>query len=236
MISNYDDIKYDIKVDENQREFEINQFNGIIKLNILEKEKNCKFDNQDSLQTLGFNETQAATQVHENYSKTFRNNLDVRFDVMNKNFIRAIKRELKWIYLEFLKIKGCRNSKSSLIRNNELFVWELLENTSVRWAEIQQFSVDIFSKYVIVLTQFSKFKGINRDASEKEISNNVYSLLYSYSHTKFYNFISIPEIRVLILMFKERYSTSKLAALTSPYNLVAYKAHIETLLKQIKYN
>ena len=236
MISNYDDNKYEIKVDENQHEFEISQFNYIIKLNILEKEKNSKFDNQDSLQTLSLKETQAFNQAHENYSKTFRNNFDVRFDVMNKNFIRAIKREIRWIYLEFIKIKGRKNSKSSLVSNNELFVWELLENTSVRWAEIQQFRVDTFSKYVIVLTQFCKFKGINRDASAKEISSNVHSLLYSYSHTKFYNFISIPEIRVLILMIKERYSTSKLAALTSPYNHATYKAHIEKILRQIKYN
>ena len=122
MISNYEDSKYEIKDNENQREFEINKFNCIIKLNILEKEKNCKFDNQDSLQTLGFKETQAANQAHENYSKTFKNNLDVRFDVMNKNFIRAVKRELKCIYSEYLKNKGCRNSKSSPVSNNELFV------------------------------------------------------------------------------------------------------------------
>ena len=95
MISNYDDNKYEIKVDENQHEFEISQFNYIIKLNILEKEKNSKFDNQDSLQTLSLKETQAFNQAHENYSKTFKNNLDVRFDVMNKNFIRAIKREIR---------------------------------------------------------------------------------------------------------------------------------------------
>ena len=160
----------------------------------------------------------------------------MRFDVMNKNFIRAIKRELRCIHSDYFNNKNFSNSKSSLVSNNELFVWELLENTSVRWAEIQQFSVDIFSKYVIVFTQFCKFKGINRNASEKEISDKVYSLLYSYSHTKFYNFISIPEIRVLILMFKERYSTSKLAALTSPYNHATYKAHIEKILRHIKYN
>ena len=202
----------------------------------MKEEISNKFYHHDDILKSDSKESQIANLVHENHFKFFRNNLDVRFDVMNKNFIRAVKRELKCIYSEYLKNKGLRNSKYSLFNNNESFVWDLLENTSVRWADIQQFRVDTFSKYAIVLTQFCKFKGINHDPSAKEIADKVYSLLYSYSHTKFYNFISTPEIRVIILMLKERYSIGKLAALTSPYNHATYKAHIKSLFKQIKYN
>ena len=200
----------------------------------MKDEKSNKFDHH--IVKLDCKESQIANPDHENHFKTLRNNLEVRFDVMNKNFIRAVKRELRCIYLEYLKNKGVRNSKCSFVSNSELFIWDLLENTSVRWAEIQKFRVDIFSKYVIALTQFCKYKSINRDASAKEIADKVYSLLYFYSHTKFYKFVSTPEIRVLILMLKERYSIDKLAALTSPNNHATYKAHIKSLLKQIKYN
>ena len=235
MLNSYDESNSEIKIDEKQPDLKINQFNYICKPKVMEHEKNNGFDHHDILK-IDSKESQIANMVHENHFKTLRNNLEVRFDVMNKNFIRAVKRELRCIYSEYLKNKGLRNSKCSLVSNNELFVWDLLENTSVRWADIQQFRVGIFSKYVIALTQFCKYKGINRDASAKEIADKVYSLLYSYSHTKFYNFISTPEIRVLILMLKERYSTSKLAALTSPFNHATYKTHIKSLLKQIKYN
>ena len=116
ILNSYDDSKSGIEIDEKQSDF-----NFINKPNILDDEKSNKFDHHHDILKTDNKESQIANQVHENHFKTFRNSLDVRFDVMNKNFIRAVKRELKCIYSEYLKNKGLRNSKCSLVSNNESF-------------------------------------------------------------------------------------------------------------------
>ena len=158
MIDYYSESQSEIQVADNQSEFETNQFDFIIKPQILVERKYNKFDHQYDLQSFSYKETQITNQVHKNHFKAFRNNFKVRFEGINMNFIRAIKRELKYIHSEYFKNKCLWNSKSSLVSNNELFVWDLLENTSVRWADIKQFRVDTLSKYVIFLPSFANLK------------------------------------------------------------------------------
>ena len=122
MIDYYSNSQSEIQVANSQIELETNQFDFIIKSQVLIDKRDNKFDHQYDLQTFSYKETQIANQVHKNHFKAFRNNFKVRFDVMNKNFIRVIKRELKYIHSEYFKNKGLRNSKSSLVSNNELFV------------------------------------------------------------------------------------------------------------------
>ena len=47
--------------------------------------------------------------------------IELRYDIMNKNLIRAIKREYKAIYEDFIVKEGLKNTKSYLIKNTELF-------------------------------------------------------------------------------------------------------------------
>lgn len=73
---------------------------------------------------------------------------------MNKNFIRAIKRECKRIKSRFLDSRNLKNTKTSVAKNNELFVCHLLNHTSVRWADIADFDVKTLNSYVFALTQY----------------------------------------------------------------------------------
>ena len=71
------------------------------------------------------------TRYHKN--KSANGIINVRYDVMNKNFIRVVKRELKKLLDQFLKIQVCANLKNSYEDNNEIFAQYLLNNTSIQW-------------------------------------------------------------------------------------------------------
>ena len=153
---------------------------------------------------------------------------------MNKNFIRAIKREYKAFYDDFISKEGLKNTKSHLIKNTELFASELLANTSIRWWEVDGFNTETLRDYLMALTQYCMYKKIYVSKQGAEIREQVYNLLYSYSHVRFYDFISVPEIKVLILMLRERYSKREFASLATSSNLSAYESHIESIIRNIK--
>ena len=51
---------------------------------------------------------------------------DVRYDLMNKNFIRAVKREFSKIFDEFLRNYGLKDLKRSSYKNWKLFAYHLI--------------------------------------------------------------------------------------------------------------
>ena len=160
--------------------------------------------------------------------------IELRYDIMNKNFIRAIKREYKAIYNDFIANQGLKNTKSHLIRNTEFFISELLANTSINWCETNNFSVDILSVYTMALTQFFIFKKLSADKQSIKIREQVYDLLYPYSHERFYSFIGVPEIKVLILMLREKHSKRDFAKLVTFSNISTYETHIESIMRRIR--
>ena len=121
-------------------------------------------------------------------------------------------------------------------KNVELFACHLLKNTSVRWGDIKDFDVKTFSIYLMALVQYWKFKTLKIEREETEIADKVYSILYYYSHAKFYNFISISEVRVLILMIRERYNMKDFINLISSSNTIIYEAHIHSTMKIVQKN
>ena len=112
---------------------------------------------------------------------------------------------------------------------------ELLANTSIRWWEVDGFSTETLRDYLMALIQYCMYKKINVDMKSAEIREQVYSLLYSYSHVRFYEFISIPEIKVLILMLRERYSRREFANLATSSNILDYEFYIQSIMKNIKH-
>jgi hypothetical protein len=76
-------------------------------------------------------------------------------------------------------------------------------------------------------------KKILRDGDSKEKLDKVYSVLYSYSHVKFNEFMSIPEIKVLIKIIYERSGKESLIVGNSTLaaNKESYENHISRLLK-----
>ena len=144
--------------------------------------------------------------------------IDVRYDVMNKNFIRTVKRELKNLLNQFLKTKEIKNSKNSFDSNNEEFAEYLLENTSIQWREAEDFDINTFSAYLMALTQYCKFKNMRHRSKDISIKNQIFNLLYSYSHTRFYNFINTTEVRLLIQILKEKFGTIELIDMITSSN------------------
>lgn len=64
-----------------------------------------------------------------------RKNLAVRSDVMNKNIIRAIKRESKRMFDNFVELKKLSKTAAFFDQNVEEFVQYLFESTQIFLAE-----------------------------------------------------------------------------------------------------
>ena len=152
---------------------------------------------------------------------------------MNKNFIRAIKRELKRLLIQLTESELCNETKHSLDLSNELLASHLLENTSVQWRKIEDFSVDTFNSYLKALTKYCQFKNMRHNITERFIKDQVFNLLYSYSHTRFYSFINVPEIKVLIQILEEKYGIRGLIQLIDSSNNQSYENHLGSILKSI---
>ena len=153
---------------------------------------------------------------------------------MNKNFARAVKREYKRIFDEYLKSNDLGNSKYSLIENTRQFAQYLLDNTSVKWRKIIDFDRNIFITYLMSLTHYCKFKSLELNDDEKKIKEEIYSLLYSFTHIRFYNFIYGPEVRVLIIILKEILGMTSLLKATTKSKYSVYRVHISKLLNSLK--
>jgi len=79
-------------------------------------------------------------------------------------------------------------------------------------------------------------KKILRSGSAKDKLDKVYSVLYSYSHIKFNDFMATPEIRVIVNIICDKLGKANLiqnnAALSA--NREKYEAHINRLLRSFK--
>ena len=137
-------------------------------------------------------------KIHFHDQRKSSTTFEVRYNVMNKNFIRTVKRKCRSLLAQYLENKGIKNSNWFSVKNNEQLACYLLENTSVKWSEVRNFNLETFSTYLMALSQYCKFKNYNKSKKKKEINKQVYSLLYSYSHTRFYKFINVQEVKMII--------------------------------------
>ena len=161
--------------------------------------------------------------------------LETRYDVMNKNFIRLIKREIRKYFEEYLQTERLKNTANSHLKNCQLFALYLLESTSVEWGNIIDFNIKTFRVYLMALTNYCKLKRLAQTAEEIKIKEKVFNLLYSFSHTRFYSFIQTPEIRFLILIIKERYTMDEFINQICHSHYSSYRSHISSLFKIIRH-
>lgn len=164
----------------------------------------------------------------------WRQMLSLRHDVMNKNLFRALRREWKVMFDTFLNSSNLVLSKKQkvFLPNLEQFAEHLLSETTVRWEQLSDFNTKDFETYLGILTNYWAMKKL-RNGREREKLDKVYSVLYSYSHIKFNEFISIPEIKALVMIIWEKQGIQSLiqsnGALSA--NKEKYEAHIGKLLK-----
>ena len=117
------------------------------------------------LRSLSFKTSQEAKSSQQ---KARRWTIEMRYDIMNKNLIRAIKREYKAFYDDSISIEEFKTIKSHLIKNTELFASELLANTSIRWWEVDGFNAETLRDYLLALTQYCMYKKIYVDKQGAE--------------------------------------------------------------------
>jgi len=157
--------------------------------------------------------------------------LSLRTDVMNKNLFRAIRRQCKGLYNDFLSANNLSKSKKQL--NMEQFSTHLLSMTNVEGTTNQDFDSKDFMTYLGIFSNYCAMKKILKGNDSKDKLEKVYSVLYSYSHIKFNEFMLIPEIRVIIKIIVERSGTQSLIQSNSTLaaNHESYSEHINKLLK-----
>lgn len=160
--------------------------------------------------------------------------LSLRADVMNKNLFRALRREWKEMFEAFVNSNNLVMSKKSKIftPNLENFAGHLLSETNVRWEQLTDFNTKDFETYLGILANYWAMKKIVRNGREKDKLDKVYSVLYSYSHVKFNEFMGIPEIKALIMIICEKRGKESLIERndTLSANKEKYEAHINKLL------
>lgn len=164
-----------------------------------------------------------------------KQSLSLRTDVMNKNLFRAIRRECKSMFETFISSNNLIVSKKQkhFVSNLEQFTEHLLSVTNVDWEGDTEFNTKEFSTYVGIFANYWAMKKILRNESTKDKLEKVYSVLYSYSHVKFNEFMSIPEIRTLVKVICERSGKESLIVgnTTLCANKERYESHINKLLR-----
>ena len=133
---------------------------------------------------------------------------------MNKNIFRAIRRQCKEIFEEFLSKRSRLNSKIKRIfrENLALFSRCLLRETQIDVSSIDGFSEQDFVKYLGLFINYWIMKRELMPTAHFEKAVETNDLLYAYSHKKFRDYLSIPEVNVIIRILFERIGESEFIA------------------------
>lgn len=157
-------------------------------------------------------------------------NLALRMDVMNKNFFRAFKRECKADFISYNNAKKCKNFQECL----ERYSGHLLQLAEAEGLEGQLVDRVAFAYYLGILLNYCHMKKSIRTQSEQEKLDFTFSVIYSYSHKKFYDFIRTPEIKLLIKVILQKIGVSSFVARhRMSKNKENYEPHINGLLDKL---
>lgn len=170
-------------------------------------------------------------------SEEKKKGLALRADVMNKNLIRAIRRECKAIYESYLKANTLSNSRSKRIFKSNLkkFSEHLLQTTSVEWRTRADFDVKEFHKYLGIFINTCLMKKLLDDDTEQDKVSEFNDLLYSYSHKKYNDYIAVAEVSTVIKIIFEHSQVSGFIDTypTLSVNKAEYESHIAKMLRHI---
>lgn len=164
-----------------------------------------------------------------------RKNLSVREDVMNKNIFRAFKRELKNLYMNFNEETGQledkKEAKSRFRISAQEFSSYLLDSSACE--QQSDFNRSVFSTYVAIFLDYCQMKKELRSEEDKERLKVTFEVIYSYSHQRFYEFIEIPEIKVLFKLIMAKTGIEKFISDNESLNKEKYRVHINQLLSKM---
>lgn len=165
----------------------------------------------------------------------FIRNLALRADVMNKNTFRALRRESKRLYETFLKDNGLPNPKRSnrkYLSNIKMFANYLLLSSEIDLTLVNSIAKDQFVLYLGAFINYCAMKNSLKNKEQLAMINELHQLLYTYSHGKFYNFLRIPEVSLMMQILHKRIGEETI--LSGNASLAAhkpeYRAHMARLL------
>lgn len=171
----------------------------------------------------------------------FIKSLALRTDVMNKNIFRALRRECKTLYQTFIIRNGLPNPKrgnKKYLSNLRKFTRHLLSTSELGIVAKEDINIDDFILYVGTLVNYWGMKNSLKDKKQLNKVNTMHQLLYSYSHVKFYTFIKIREVSLILRILWEILNVDDVishnASLTA--NKKQYKAHMLAILAHVSNN
>lgn len=163
--------------------------------------------------------------------------LALRADVMNKNIIRAIRRECKRLLDAYIKDNNISIGKKmdQFFNAYRWFSLNLLGKFDSNFAELNNINIEDFVIYLGALTNYwamKKFMGKGKDFDKVQM---VYELFYRYSHNRFNEFLRIPEVSILISLILKNSNSENLFQTnnTLQMNKEKYQEHIENLISAI---
>ena len=126
--------------------------------------------------------------------KKSKRNLNLREDVMNKNILRALKRELISMYEAF----ESTNPLASFREKIRDFCEHLLFTSTFSVTDHKNFRKTEFYAFVGILINYCKMKKLVKNKEERDQLRMCYEVIYSYSHSKFNEFIQLKEVAAII--------------------------------------
>jgi hypothetical protein len=202
-------------------------------------------DMSRNLMTFGEKEFQTKSETPSTFKPdsqkkqkpTKRKNLSVREDVMNKNIFRAFKRELKRIYSEFVASERSNDdnekSGSKFLQMVKLFTEHSLQQNGINTDGISGFNSEVYGTYIGIMLDYCQMKKILKGAEDRERLNATFNVIYSYSHQKFYDFLEIPEIKVICKMVIAQTGIDGLISNNDSLQKDKYQSHIVQLMDKL---
>ena len=159
--------------------------------------------------------------------------LALRSDVMNKNFFRAFRRECKTLFSKFLNQNLLSASKNKRVFLTNLGKYsDYLLNDTETGRELTPY---------VDCVEFENYLGmfVNTCVMKKKLTSTKLQefneILYAYSHKKFRDFMSIPEVVAIVKITFSQVSMegfiSRNPALAS--NAEEYTGHITKILEEL---
>lgn len=170
-------------------------------------------------------------------SPSKKKDLALRSDVMNKNIFRAFRRELKDTFEAYLSSVLYFNPKSkrNFLNNVRKFAEHLMALTNSANAPVTDFDKALLTKYLGILLNFCLMKKKFKESEDVKLVKDINTLLYSYSHRRFYDFLAIPEVKVIIKSVLEHVGVDdfvgKHESLSSHWR--EYTNHIKKMVRRL---
>ena len=157
----------------------------------------------------------------ENPKRTFENKASlsrvrskqrsIREDVMNKNILRAIRREWKTLFNSFwasnnIKLKKQSDQYLSLMKNFAHYLVEKSRTSTEKdsfllevWdSTVYSPEVNDFVVYLGIFTDYWTMKKVLEESIHLSKLNKINGVLYTFTQTKFYELISTIEVNAII--------------------------------------